>query len=331
MEQTAQDRASVRVSIIVPVYRTEAYLKNCLDSLLIQTHRAIEILLVDDGSDDGCPAVCDAYAARDQRVKVIHKPNGGVSAARNDGIDAATGDFIGFVDSDDWVEPDYVEGLLNPFFEHPEIGVSICGWFVHDHPYGRTEGGAEGIGLLSPREAFLHAVDLGKSYDGYLWNKLFRAEIFRKTRLRLDPSISICEDLLLCAQVFSEGHAAYYSGVPLYHYLYRETSALRTYDEKRASEYAARERIAALAAGFDRGLYHAAELGHVKSALSNLAVGIETHNPALKKAMRKRVNARILSLVFARDLPLKERLKLPLRWVSPSASIRLWRKIKQKT
>ena len=330
MQHTTQDKSTALVSIIVPVYHTEAYLPACIDSLLVQTHRNIEIILVDDGGTDGCPAICDAYAAKDARIKVLHKQNGGVSAARNDGIDAATGDYIGFVDSDDWVEKDFVEGLLAPFFEHPEIGVSICGWYVHEHPYGRTLGGEEGIGLLSPREAFLHAVDLGKSYDGYLWNKLFCAEIFRKEGLRLDPSIAICEDLLLCAQVFSKGYSAYYSGVPLYHYLYRETSALRTYDEKRASEYVARERIAELAAGFDKGLYHAAELGHVKSALSNLAVGIETHDPALKKAMRKRVNARIRELVFARDLPKKERLKLIVRWISPSKSIRMWRKVKQK-
>ena len=112
MEQAAKSK----VSIIVPVYHTEAYLPACLESLLNQTHRNIEILLVDDGGTDGCPEICDAYAAKDARVKVIHKQNGGVSAARNDGINAATGDFIGFVDSDDWVEKDFVEGLLAPFF-----------------------------------------------------------------------------------------------------------------------------------------------------------------------------------------------------------------------
>ena len=169
-----------RISIIVPVYNTEAYLPACVESLLAQTHRDLELIFVDDGSTDGSAAILDAYAARDGRVRVIRKENGGVSSARNAGIAAATGDYIGFVDSDDKVEPTYCETLLRAFKDHPEIGVSICNRFIHGHPNGRERGAAAGANrVLSPRDAIRYAVSIGKSYEGYLWNKLFCAEIFR--------------------------------------------------------------------------------------------------------------------------------------------------------
>lgn len=91
------------ISVIVPVYKVEKYLKRCVDSILAQTYPCLEVILVDDGSPDGCPAICDEYAREDRRVRVIHKENGGLSDARNAGIDAAKGKFLGFVDSDDYV------------------------------------------------------------------------------------------------------------------------------------------------------------------------------------------------------------------------------------
>ena len=100
-----------KVSVVVPIYKVERYLGNCIESLIGQTLKDIEIILVDDGSPDNCPSICDEYAAKDGRIKVIHKPNGGVSAARNDGLKAATGEYIIFCDSDDWMELDAFEVL----------------------------------------------------------------------------------------------------------------------------------------------------------------------------------------------------------------------------
>ena len=91
------------ISVIVPVYGVEAYLNQCIDSILAQTHKNLEIILVDDGSPDRCPTICDEYARKDSRVRVIHKKNGGLSDARNAGLEIATGEYIGFVDSDDWI------------------------------------------------------------------------------------------------------------------------------------------------------------------------------------------------------------------------------------
>lgn len=100
------------ISVIVPVYNAEKYLDRCVESIVAQTYKNLEIILVDDGSTDNSPAICDAWAKKDSRIRVIHKKNGGVSSARNAGLDACTGDYIGFADADDWMEPDMYEVLI---------------------------------------------------------------------------------------------------------------------------------------------------------------------------------------------------------------------------
>ena len=94
------------ISVIVPIYKVEAYLRQCVDSILAQTYTDLDIVLVDDGSTDNCPAICDAYARKDARVQVVHKPNGGLMSARQAGLRVAKGEYVGFVDGDDWIEPD---------------------------------------------------------------------------------------------------------------------------------------------------------------------------------------------------------------------------------
>ncbi len=321
-----RDRTQPKISIVVPVYNTEAYLPACVETLLSQTHANLELIFVDDGSTDNSPALLDAYAERDPRVRVIRQKNGGVSSARNAGIEKATGAYIGFVDSDDTVEPNYVEALLGAFAAHPEIGVSICNRFIHGHPNGREIGAAAGAGrVLSPREAIRYAVSIGKSFEGYLWNKLFRAEIFRNNPdFRLDPSLAICEDLLLCVAIFASGQKAYFDPTPLYHYNYRKTGALRTLDDRRMTEFAARDRIEAIAATFEDDVLHAAALSHVKSALNLLAAAKQAKNKPLAAAMQRRIDERIKPLLSEKDVPLSEKCKLLIRRAAPVLSLRIF-------
>ncbi len=116
----------MKLSIIIPVYRTQNTLQRCLESILCQSFTDYEIILVDDGSPDNCPYLCDEYTQKDARIKVIHKENGGLSSARNAGIDASRGRYIGFVDSDDWVAPQYLEKLLRNLKE-TDADICECG------------------------------------------------------------------------------------------------------------------------------------------------------------------------------------------------------------
>ena len=124
------------ISVVVPVYKVENYLDRCVESLLAQTYQNLEIILVDDGSPDSCPALCDEWGKRDEHIVVIHKPNGGLSDARNAGVLAAHGDYIGFVDSDDYVAPDMYESLYAHLVE-ADADVSICG--IADVYFDHTE------------------------------------------------------------------------------------------------------------------------------------------------------------------------------------------------
>ena len=123
----------MKVSVIIPVYKVEFFLQQCVSSVLNQTYRDIEVILVDDGSPDGCPAMCDAFAKQDNRVRVIHKPNGGLSDARNAGLKIATGDYIMFVDSDDfWIDNNCLEQLMEIVTQHPEcdfVNFNICDYY----------------------------------------------------------------------------------------------------------------------------------------------------------------------------------------------------------
>ena len=102
-----------KISVIVPIYKVEQVLKRCVDSILSQTYENLEIILVDDGSPDQCPSICDAYARQDARIKVVHKKNGGLTSAWKEGVRHAEGEWLGFVDSDDWIEPDMYEFFLH--------------------------------------------------------------------------------------------------------------------------------------------------------------------------------------------------------------------------
>ena len=114
------------ISIIVPVYRTEKYLDRCVESIVNQTYKNLEIILVDDGSPDDCPKMCDEWAKKDKRIKVIHKENGGVSSARNIGIKSAKGKYIGFVDSDDYIEKEMYESLIDVLNKNKNLDYIYC-------------------------------------------------------------------------------------------------------------------------------------------------------------------------------------------------------------
>lgn len=190
MNRDASRSHPPRVSVVVPVYNAEVYLPRTLDSLLRQTLSDMEIILVDDGSTDGSGAICDDYAVRDDRIRVTHTPNGGVSAARNRGIDEAVGEFVLFCDSDDTVEPTWAERLSTD-----QPGLAVCGLCCIYPSQGYREAHTK-WGSISAGDAPL-SIYWGLQERGLMLtpcNKGFRRELLERWSLRFDISLAYCED-----------------------------------------------------------------------------------------------------------------------------------------
>ena len=178
------------ISVIVPVYNTEKYLRRCIDSVLAQTYQDFELLLIDDGSKDSSGAICDEYAAQDTRVRVFHKENGGVSSARNVGLDNAQGIWIAFADSDDYVFPCWLENFIN---NSSGVDMVVQGFktsYAYEFMHNKDVHGISYKG--SCKEGLLELFN--NCYLGYLWVKLFRADIIRENHIRFDMKISLHED-----------------------------------------------------------------------------------------------------------------------------------------
>ena len=168
---------SDKISVIVPVYNVENYLRRCVDSIINQTYKNLEIILVDDGSPDNCPVICDEYAQRDSRIKVIHKENGGLSDARNVGIDIASGDYLMFVDSDDYIS-EKMCGILYERLRSSNADMSICG-VERIYPDGRNSDYSNIEDALLTRDDFFDKME-GKCGWCWVvaWNKLYKKSIF---------------------------------------------------------------------------------------------------------------------------------------------------------
>ena len=169
------------VSVIVPIYKVEKYLCACVDSILAQTYQNIEIILVDDGSPDNCPKICDDYAQKDSRIRVIHKQNGGLSDARNVGMENANGDYFCFVDSDDFVSPQMVEFLIKPLIDNPELKLSVAQHiqFNDGEPQQIPKYQTVNYKIISSKEYFLSV------FQYSAWSKIYKKELFNDVKFPL--------------------------------------------------------------------------------------------------------------------------------------------------
>ena len=166
------------ISIVVPVYKVEPYLDKCVSSIVNQTYKNLEIILVDDGSPDNCPAMCDAWAEKDNRIRVIHKPNGGLSDARNAGMSVATGELMAFVDSDDWIAPDMYEKLYHHLTEDGS-DIAACGvqmvWENNTPPRLLTRPGSRTLNRDEAMQAIIEESWLKQP----VWYKLYKSKLVR--------------------------------------------------------------------------------------------------------------------------------------------------------
>ena len=197
-----------KISVIIPVYKVEQYLDKCVESVVNQTYKNLEIILVDDGSPDNCPKMCDEWSTKDNRIKVIHKENGGASSARNKGLDECSGDYVYFCDSDDFIESSCIEKLVDKIQENDVVIMAyniVVGNEVKEKKYDEKKNQNE---LLAE---IIHEWDFG-----LLWNKLYKKEFIA---FRFNEEFKIREDLLFNSEYFKNVKRIGVIGEPLYNYI----------------------------------------------------------------------------------------------------------------
>lgn len=213
-----------KISIISPVYNAEQYIVKCLDSVLSQTFKDWELILIDDGSLDKSGIICDEYAAKDSRIVVVHKANGGVSAARQTGLDTAMGEYVIHIDPDDWVDPTMLQELYEKA-ETEEADVVICDYYV---TIGKEN--IRSIQKPSKLEAQIVLRELFQQLHGSCWNKLIKRVYYNKFDIHFPEGLNYCEDLLTWIQMFQHDELKItYLPKAFYHYVQREKSITHAY------------------------------------------------------------------------------------------------------
>ena len=212
------------ISIVIPIYNVEKYLSACIDSVLAQTYTNLEVILVDDGSTDYCGAICDRYGEKDSRIIVIHQKNKGLSGARNSAIDVAKGQYIGFVDSDDTIEPKMFEILLGNIQKY-NAKVSICGRKNVDEKVNITKiRYVHDTELLMDGKNAIIEMNSHKSFDMSSCDKLFAIELWKDIRY---PEGKISEDYFVIFHLLDKAKRIVWTPEPLYNYLQRNNSISR--------------------------------------------------------------------------------------------------------
>ena len=232
-----------KISVIVPIYRIENYLAKCIESLLQQSFQDFELILVDDGSPDSCPEICDNYAKKDQRIKVIHKTNGGLLSARKAGLDAALGTYIAYVDGDDWVDNYYLDTLYR-LAESNNADLVVTGHFREFNSKIET---------IKPKAAGVYDADQIRSeilpnaiYNGefcehgmstYVWNKLFKKVLLEQILYDVHNDVIMGEDAAITYSYLAISKRLVISKIPLYYYRQRHDSIVKSIENPKIEYY----------------------------------------------------------------------------------------------
>ena len=208
-----------KVSIIVPIYNSEATLGRCIDSILNQTYKDFELILINDGSTDNSGQVCDIYANKDKRVHVVHKENTGVSDSRNQGIAIARGKYLQFVDSDDWITPDATERFIRVAEEY-QCDIIIADFYRVIGERVSKKGAIEQEGIMDRVAYATYMMQKPADfYYGVLWNKLYKRSIVEEYKIKMDSSISWCEDFIFNMEYIRNIQKIYVMKMPVYYYV----------------------------------------------------------------------------------------------------------------
>lgn len=215
------------VSIIVPIYNVEKYLDRCIKSIVQQTYTYLEIILVDDGSPDQCPHICDEWCKRDSRIRVIHKSNGGLSDARNAGLSVATGEYIAFVDSDDWIHEQYVELLYRAVKEY-NVDISACDVCLVYTEMKKNISNNPGVQVYETEQA-LNTLISGKIFRAVAWNKLYHRDLLEGEQFEIGR---YHEDEFFTYRILGKVQKMVFISEELYYYFQREGSIMNSISYK---------------------------------------------------------------------------------------------------
>ena len=319
-----------KISVVVPVYKVEDYLDRCVESLIGQTYKNLEIILVDDGSPDNCPAMCDEWAEKDSRIKVIHKENGGLCSARNAGMDIATGDFIGFVDSDDVVDCDMYQLLIENAVSSG-ADISRCGIFIDEKGLGigtSTECEYTEKTVID-RRAFIKSLVQGGHVRGVVWNKIYRAGAV--TDVRFDINDGISEDIMFNDRVSDHINICVCKDDPKYHYI-RRFGALTVSE----FDYSAFSIVRAMNSFLEKykddpEIYDIAVRGYATAAFTVLS-GVITEQKCLDRydELRNGLLGFKKQILFEKRYPFKYKFKLLLLWFCPKLYNKLIKTVRER-
>lgn len=294
----------MRFSVIVPIYNAEAYLRECVDSILAQTHPEFELILVDDGAKDSCPQICDDYARQDARVRVIHQENGGLVRARQTGVQAAQGDYVVFVDADDWVEKTLLEtanrlvdahapDLIS--FGYTKMMPGLQERMIEPVPEGLYDRPAIEAHIL-PR--VLMGEDM-KNMFSYVWSKAVRRDILLKRQMQVNPAIRLGEDAACTVGLYCDASRVYICPDPMFFYRLHSQSMSHDFKFKQYDELETVvrhfEQMNAPIEGFEQQIHRYVFLVLFCLLLGTVFAGAKDRLEGIEKAMDRDIFRKHLS------------------------------------
>lgn len=308
------------ISIVVPIYNVEQYLQKCVDSLINQTYKNLEIILVDDGSPDNCPKICDEYAKQDSRIKVIHKENGGLSDARNAGMNIATGEYISFIDSDDWIKSEMIEDMYNRMIEdNSDLVSSGVLWADEDGVEIRNATVSENC-VLNTEQAMTELINDGKLKQ-HVWNKLYKADLIKN--IPFDKG-KYHEDVFWSYKVIGEAERISIEKNSYYFYVQRSESIMgEKYSAKRLDALDAMELRCEYIKEKFPNLYNNALTIYIGSCMYHLqlALSVGTDKDVIRN-IKSRISYRKNGNVFE-NLAGKQKLWMHMFVLMPTATCKL--------
>jgi len=313
------------ISVIVPVFNAEEYLPRCIESILAQTHPDTEIIIINDGSTDKSGEICNGYKAQFKNIRVINQENSGEGAARNAGLDAAEGDWISFVDSDDWIEKDMLEKLLRAAEDNKKM-IAVCGHTsLWADGKASTSVSQEIPVAISKTEALTYLLG-ERYYQGFAWNKLYSRTLINGDKpIRFDEKIHNCLDLLFVSQAMLRAEGLAYVKESLYYYCHRLGSASYSFNEKRLTELTARQKTHELLSPLSDKLKHLSEVYYTRAVLSLIFQASRSGNFKYIPMLRKEARRHGARYFLSGELGIKEKIRSLLIYTAPRLAFRIWR------